>query len=87
LTAGKNATPQDERATERLRRYWSHGEGAAKIGWGTPGDFDRCVAEVGKYMTNPQGYCAERHHEATGEWPATHAKQIRDAEGRGKNHK
>lgn len=70
----------DEKATERLRHYWTHGEGGTvKVRWGEPGDFDRCVRHVGKYMENPQGYCAERHHDALGIWPATHAKEERDA--------
>ena len=30
-------------SAERLRQYWEHGEGAAKIRWGQPGDYDRCV--------------------------------------------
>lgn len=25
--------------TDQLRQYWTHGEGALKIRWGTPGDF------------------------------------------------
>lgn len=62
--------------TERLRHYWTHGEGGAKIGWGTPGDFDRCVAELAKYIRDPKGYCNLRHHEATGMWPAQHAELI-----------
>ncbi len=69
---------------QTLRDYWTRGEGAAKIAWGAPGDFDRCVAEVGKYMDDPKGYCAERHHEALGIWPATHAKEIREGTGGGK---
>lgn len=70
--AGVEATPGDVRATDRLKHYWAHGQGAAKIGWGVAGDFDRCLSEVGKYMHSPQqakGYCALRHHEATGFWP------------------
>lgn len=74
-------TPSKEGNAERLRVYWSHGEGAAKIGWGTPGDFDRCVVEVGKYMADPKGYCAERHHDALGIWPATHAAMERGHKG------
>lgn len=66
---------------EKLRIYWAHGEGAAKVRWGTPGDFDRCVMHVGKFMDNPQGYCAERHHDALGIWPATHAKLDREGKG------
>lgn len=58
----------------QLARYWSHGEGAAKVGWGTPGDFDRCVVEVGKYMTKDRakGYCNLRHHDALGIYPSQH---------------
>jgi hypothetical protein len=52
-----------------LREYWTHGEGAAKIRWGTPGDFDRCVRHLGKYVRNPQGLCNEYHVEAVGAPP------------------
>jgi hypothetical protein len=54
------------------KRYWSHGEGAARIGWGTDGDFLRCVrlvTEEGVPAHESKGYCAERHHEALGVWP------------------
>lgn len=57
--------------TDRLRDYWTHGAGAAKIGWGTPGDFNRCRAAVAEYV-KPQylaGYCANRHYDALGFWP------------------
>jgi len=60
--------------TERLHQYWVHGEGAAKIAWGTPGDFKRCVDHLGKYIRDPQGYCNLAHHAALGFYPATHAK-------------
>jgi phage head maturation protease len=62
---------------QTLRDYWSHGKGAAQIGWGSTGDYDRCVRLVSAHaegMRDPHGYCAERHHEALGYWPATHAK-------------
>ena len=65
--------PED---TERLHEYWVHGEGAVKIGWGTPGDFDRCVAHLGKFIADPQGYCNLAHHAALGIWPAQHAKEL-----------
>lgn len=61
---------------ETLRRYWSSGTGAAKIRWGTPGDFNRCVRQTRKYMgTGAKGYCAKLHKRATGQWP-----------GRGRKH-
>jgi HK97 family phage prohead protease len=69
--AGKVTNPG---GTERLHEYWVHGKGAAKIAWGTPGDFSRCVAELGKYIHDPQGYCNLAHHAALGYYPATHAK-------------
>lgn len=53
-----------------LRNYWVRGPGAAKIRWGTDGSFDRCVTNLGKYVSDPQGLCAEYHKAATGEWPA-----------------
>ena len=54
---------------EDLRDYWLHGKGAAKIRWGTPGDWTRCVRQLSKYMgPRAKGYCALRHHEATGMW-------------------
>jgi 2'-5' RNA ligase len=57
--------------TDRLRDYWVRGEGAAKIGWGSPGDFNRCRLAVAEYV-KPQylnGYCANRHYDALGFWP------------------
>lgn len=54
---------------EKLRKYWTSGPGAAKIMWGTPGDWTRCVRHLGKYMgTRAKGYCALRHKEKTGMW-------------------
>lgn len=59
-------------ATARIRRYWVKGKGAAKIAWGTPGDFNRCRTHLAKYVQNPEwlaGLCANMHKEATGTWP------------------
>ena len=68
----------DPEATARLKRYWEHGEGAVKIAWGTPGDYDRCVLELSKYVpTMAHGLCANMHHAVLGIWPATHAKELR----------
>lgn len=54
----------------QLKRYWLTGEGAAKIRWGTPGSFDRCVRELrDEFPENTEGLCANLHHEATGKWP------------------
>ncbi len=52
---------------EELRRYWTVGKGAAKIRWGTPGDWTRCVRQLSKYMgPRAKGYCQLRHKEVTG---------------------
>jgi hypothetical protein len=71
VVAGREATPKDVQATERLRQYWEHGAGAAKIGWGTDGSYDRCVVELGKYVSSEvvHGLCANLYHGATGVWP------------------
>lgn len=57
--------------TRRLHTYWTRGPGAAKIRWGTPGDFNRCRTQLAKYL--PPNFlnrtCAEWHHDATGSWP------------------
>lgn len=57
--------------TQRLMEYWSKGEGAAKIRWGVPGDFDRCVEHLSKYVppTMVKGLCSNLHKRATGARP------------------
>jgi hypothetical protein len=64
-----------------LIEWFEHGAGAAKIGWGAPGDFDRCVVLASAHMDpeKAKGFCANRHHGALGIWPATHAAMIRGA--------
>ena len=56
------------RGTERLKNYWTHGKGAAKIRWGTKGDLTRCHRHLAKYL-GPQrawGYCQNRHQDIFG---------------------
>lgn len=65
-------TPSDVADTERLKRYWTIGEGGLKIRWNTPGDMTRCMRYLRKYMPRKDmhaGYCAKLHHEMTGTWP------------------
>jgi hypothetical protein len=60
-------TPSDVAAARQLKRYWLHGEGAAKVRWGTPGDWTRCVRHLTKYMGDrSKGYCQNLHKDATG---------------------
>ena len=63
---------------QTLRDYWSAGAGAAKIRWGTPGDWKRCVRAVSKFMgPRAKGYCQLRHMQATGTTTSQHAKALR----------
>jgi hypothetical protein len=58
---------------EELRQYWTRGKGAAKIRWGTPGDWARCVRHLEKYMgPRAKGYCQLRHKETTGVYTGSH---------------
>jgi hypothetical protein len=72
---------------EDLRQYWLHGKGAAKIRWGTGGDWTRCVRQLSKYMgPRAKGYCALRHKEATGLWTGDKEhKQLFGKKGKAKN--
>lgn len=59
---------KDRGNAEQLRRYWTTGPGAAKVAWGTPGDWQRCVNQLEKHMgVRAKGYCQLRHMDATGE--------------------
>lgn len=70
-TGGTERHPAD---TERLMEYWAHGPGSAKLQWGTPGDYDRCLVALGKYVPPQEvhGLCQNLHIRATGA-PAGHA--------------
>jgi len=62
----------DPTPTHRITSYWVDGRGAAKIGWGAPGDFNRCRTQLAKYVQNPawlSGLCANLHYRALGAWP------------------
>jgi DNA-binding ferritin-like protein len=70
---------------EKLRRYWTIGEGGAKIRWGTGGDWTRCVRQLSKYLgPRAKGYCALRHKEMTGLWTGDKAhRQMYGRKGGG----
>lgn len=54
--------------TERLMTYWAEGEGAAKIGWNSPGDYDRCLLNLADKVPPNElhGLCSNLHQRATG---------------------
>lgn len=61
----------------QLKRYWLDGAGAAKIGWGSPGSFDRCVSALrDDFPQDPEGLCANLYHEATGKWPGQNSGEV-----------
>jgi hypothetical protein len=71
----------------QLIKYWTVGEGAAKIGgWGHPGDFDACLVQIQKAVTEHgdpplpdrviKGLCATLHKIATGEAPGHAAGEV-----------
>jgi hypothetical protein len=60
------------RMPAQLQREWLAGGIAARIAWGTPGSYRRCLAEAESHgiperMQN--GLCANLYHQATGRWP------------------
>jgi len=72
--AGKELSPSDIKNTEKLKRYWTVGEGAAKIRWGTPGSWRRCYKHLVKYV-GPRiapGYCTNLSERLGGHGVATH---------------
>lgn len=60
-----------------LEDYWKRGKGAAKIRWGTPGDYMRCVHHIGKYVSDESAHriCAQWHHDVLGKWPGQEDKK------------
>jgi hypothetical protein len=77
--AGRELSPKDIKSTEKLRQYWLHGKGAAKIRWGTPGSWRRCyrhlVKHLGPKMT--PGYCTNLSERLGGQGVATHVGDRR----------
>ena len=79
MVAGRELSPKDAANTARLMRYWSiGGVGGAEIGWGVPGDFDKCVVLItkaiadGGHVPSPdmvKGLCANLHRRNTGASP------------------
>lgn len=68
--AAEGGADRNRGNAEELRRYWTKGEGAVKIGWNTPGDWYRCVSQLSRYLgPRAKGYCSLRHKEVTGHWP------------------
>lgn len=71
-----NPTGELHASTQRLMEYWSHGPGAIKIRWGQPGDFDRCVEQLSKYVGPGvvKGLCSNLHLRTLGVRPGQEHK-------------
>jgi hypothetical protein len=82
-TGGTERHPAD---TERLMHYWADAgqPGAIKIRWNEPGDFDRCVVELGKYVSPGivKGLCSNLHKRATGFRPGHAPSEGGDGKGK-----
>lgn len=78
-------SPDDVKGAERLKWYWTKGEGALKIRWGTEGDFMRCVHRLEKFVADAKGLCNTYHVAATGFAPG-HAPSEQKPGRRGGNH-
>lgn len=65
--------------SHNLRDYWTRGEGAAKIRWGTEGDGTRCIKHLRKYVRDPGGLCQEYHRRATGKSMHPHPGRLTEA--------
>jgi peptidoglycan hydrolase-like protein with peptidoglycan-binding domain len=62
--------PSPDAGAAQLREYWTKGKGAAKIRWGTEGDFDRCVTSLREYVgSGAEGLCNVYHQSAVGAAP------------------
>jgi hypothetical protein len=80
LVADAPLTVSPDPRAEQLRRYWTTGKGAAKIRWGTPGDWTRCYRQLRKYMgLRAKGYCQNLHKRSTGVWTGSRANPGRTA--------
>jgi hypothetical protein len=73
--------PSKDLGAAKLRRYWTKGPGAAKIRWGQPGDFNRCVMHMRKYVgERAKGLCNIYHRSAIGVAPGQEKSEVDSGE-------
>lgn len=77
MVAGREVTPADAKATERLRLYWTRGEGLAK--WaGAPDPWTELFHHLSKYI-NPElakRTAAQWFHDVFGFWPGSDLNRV-----------
>lgn len=68
------ALPGVKGEMNNLEKYWKFGKGAARIRWGTKGDFTRCQRYLRKHVGSERAnrICAQWHHDKNGIWPGHH---------------
>ena len=70
-TGGRVNMAGNEGNADDLIKWYDEGADGG-IDWGSKGDFEACVGIAGDHVDDPEGFCAERHHDATGEYPGPH---------------
>lgn len=58
-------------ADNQLERYWKYGPGAAKIRWGTDGDWTRCERNLVRHVGSERAkrICSTWHNDMNGYFP------------------
>jgi hypothetical protein len=63
----KDMVAQFEAGNPEALINWYNDGADGQIDWGEPGDFEQCVAVAGDHLDDPEGFCQNRHMDATGE--------------------
>lgn len=81
-TKGAKGGVSGVKGYERLKQYWTHGDGAAKIRWGTKGDLTRAHSHLSKYVGPAMAWgLAQNYHKSLfGMSNATHDKMTGQTE-------
>jgi hypothetical protein len=82
--SGSDAWKRNAGNIAPIIKWFESGEGAARIQWGRPGDFDRCRNLANNHMSqhDASGFCANRHKSVTGEWPGPNAHGGKKRKGK-----
>jgi hypothetical protein len=77
MTAGRETTPNDVKATERLREYWLHGKGAA-LWVETPDPWTNLYHQLLRFMSDDlaKRAAAQWFHERFGFWPGSDKNRV-----------
>jgi hypothetical protein len=78
MSRAESAAREHGAMPQALRDWATKGAGGAEIGWGAPGDYDRCLLVMGRHVDPKMlhGLCGNLHEIATGMSTAEHAKLL-----------